>query len=184
MEEEGGKGCRYQGYVGAYLLIAGVDENGPELYEVHAHGSTTQGPFAADGSGSLCAMAVLETRFKAKMSEEEAVDLVSAGLKAGQHGDLASGNSFRYVVITKDASRVVKDMIPDFCQSTPKSPSSSSPSPSIPFLTLCIPPRGVLKYEPATTVKLSEKEKWALRKKVKAKAFNVVEEMDVSPMKK
>jgi hypothetical protein len=47
---------RYQGHIGAYLVIAGVDPTGPHLFTVHAHGSTDKLPYVTMGSGSLAAM--------------------------------------------------------------------------------------------------------------------------------
>ena len=44
---------RYQGHVGAYLILAGVDFNGPHLYTIHAHGSTSKVPYTSMGSGKL-----------------------------------------------------------------------------------------------------------------------------------
>ncbi|VDL77713.1 unnamed protein product [Nippostrongylus brasiliensis] len=58
----------YQGYVGAYLLIGGVDPTGPHLYECSANGTTMAKPFAAQGSGSYAAISVLERDFKTDMS--------------------------------------------------------------------------------------------------------------------
>lgn len=59
---------QYQGYIGAYLLIGGVDFTGPHLYDVSASGNDMHLPFAADGSGSYCAMAILERDYKLGMS--------------------------------------------------------------------------------------------------------------------
>ena len=58
---------RYQGYVGTYLVLGGVDCTGPHLYEISAHGSTSKGPYKAMGSGMLAAMAVLENGWKKDM---------------------------------------------------------------------------------------------------------------------
>lgn len=41
--------CRYQGYIGAYLVVGGVDSTGPNLYTVHAHGSTDKLPYVSMG---------------------------------------------------------------------------------------------------------------------------------------
>jgi len=106
---------RYQGYVGAYLVIGGVDHYGPHLYSCHAHGSTSMDPFMADGSGSLAALGVLERKFKLDMNEEEAIELVKDALVAGIHADLSSGNSLRYCVLRKDGARMFDRVIPDFC---------------------------------------------------------------------
>lgn len=78
----------YQGYIGAYLVLGGVDSTGPHLFTVHAHGSTDKLPYVSmgkflevgvvtdcfnffffpfKGSGSLAAMAVFEDGFKPNM---------------------------------------------------------------------------------------------------------------------
>lgn len=57
----------YQGYIGAYLVLGGVDITGPNLYTVHAHGSTDKLPYVSMGSGSLAAMATFEDRFRPNM---------------------------------------------------------------------------------------------------------------------
>ena len=56
-----------QGHIGAYLVLGGVDLNGPHLYEIAAHGSTMEKPFTAMGSGTLAAIAHLELKWKADM---------------------------------------------------------------------------------------------------------------------
>ncbi|XP_046934574.1 proteasome subunit beta type-10 isoform X2 [Lynx rufus] len=40
---------RYRGYVGASLIVGGVDLTGPQLYSVHPHGSYSRLPFTALG---------------------------------------------------------------------------------------------------------------------------------------
>ncbi|KAK4336956.1 hypothetical protein RND71_043528 [Anisodus tanguticus] len=51
---------QYQGYVGAALILGGVDENGPRISSIHPHGSIDTLPYTAMGSGCLAAIAVLE----------------------------------------------------------------------------------------------------------------------------
>lgn len=58
----------YQGHVGAYLVVGGVDATGPQLFTVHAHGSTDKLPYVTMGSGSLAAMAVFESSYKENMT--------------------------------------------------------------------------------------------------------------------
>ena len=53
---------RYQGHIGTYLIMGGVDVTGPHLYEIAAHGSTSKVPYCTMGSGTLAAMSVLESR--------------------------------------------------------------------------------------------------------------------------
>lgn len=53
------------------------------------------------GSGSLAAMAVLETHYREGMSKEDAVNLVVAAIEAGVYFDLGSGSNVDVVVISK-----------------------------------------------------------------------------------
>ncbi|XP_078005540.1 proteasome subunit beta type-10 isoform X1 [Phascolarctos cinereus] len=59
---------RYQGHIGASLIIGGVDITGPHLYSVHPHGSYSHLLFTAMGSGQGPAISVLEDRFKPDMT--------------------------------------------------------------------------------------------------------------------
>merc|ERR1719223_2647926 len=100
---------RYQGHVSAALVLGGVDCKGPHLYTVYPHGSTDSLPYVTMGSGSLNAMAVFETEYKSKMTEEEAKKLVHAAIMAGINNDLGSGGSVDMVVIDKDGNRPLRN---------------------------------------------------------------------------
>jgi len=93
---------KYQGHVGAALVLGGVDINGPHLFSVHPHGSSDSLPFATMGSGSLAAMAVFEADFKENMTEEEAKELVARSIRAGIFNDLGSGSNVDLCVIKLD----------------------------------------------------------------------------------
>ena len=56
---------RHQGHIGAALVLGGVDVTGPQLFTVAPHGSTDKLPYVTMGSGSLAAMAVFESYWKA-----------------------------------------------------------------------------------------------------------------------
>ncbi|NXS39730.1 PSB7 protein, partial [Balaeniceps rex] len=58
---------RYQGYIGAALVLGGVDVTGPHLYSIYPHGSTDKLPYVTMGSGSLAAMAIFEDKYKPDM---------------------------------------------------------------------------------------------------------------------
>ncbi|XP_074067708.1 proteasome subunit beta type-7 [Macrotis lagotis] len=92
---------RYQGYIGAALVLGGVDVTGPHLYSIYPHGSTDKLPYVTMGSGSLAAMAVFEDKFKPDMEEEEAKKLVSEAISAGIFNDLGSGSNIDLCVISK-----------------------------------------------------------------------------------
>lgn len=105
----------YMGYVGAYLLIGGIDPTGPHLYQCSANGYTQSKPFASEGSGSYAATTILERDFKPDMTQEEAVALVRHALEAGMHGDNASGNSLNFVIITPEGTVFKGPEVPSFC---------------------------------------------------------------------
>lgn len=58
---------RYQGYVGAALVLGGYDKDGPQLFTVAPHGSTDKLPYVTMGSGSLAAMSVFESAWRPSM---------------------------------------------------------------------------------------------------------------------
>ncbi|KAL6940721.1 proteasome core particle subunit beta 2 [Hanseniaspora vineae] len=84
---------KYQGHVGAYLIVAGVDPTGAHLFSVQAHGSTDVGYYQSLGSGSLAAMAVLEAEWKQDLTKEEAIKLAADAIEAGIWNDLGSGSN-------------------------------------------------------------------------------------------
>jgi 20S proteasome subunit beta 2 len=57
----------YGGYIGAYLIIGGVDVMGPHIVNISAEGTQMWLPFYSTGSGSLAATSVLETFYQDNM---------------------------------------------------------------------------------------------------------------------
>lgn len=100
---------RYQGHIGAALVLGGFDVNGPHLYTIYPHGSTDKLPFVTMGSGSLAAMCVFEAKWKKDMSKEEAIELVKDAIEAGIFNDLGSGSNVDVTVITKDGAEVLRN---------------------------------------------------------------------------
>lgn len=120
---------QYQGHVGAYLVVGGYDPTGPQLFTVHAHGSTDKLPYVTMGSGSLAAMAMFETNWRADMEEADAIALVQKAIEAGIFNDLGSGSNVDIAVIRKDKTiihrnyakpneRVVKEQSYKFSRGT------------------------------------------------------------------
>lgn len=107
---------KYMGYIGAYLLVGGVDPSGCYLYDISAGGTTMSKPYSSDGSGSYAAITVLERDFRFGMEENEAKALVQRALEAGMHGDNASGNSLNLVTIDKDGAHFEGPIVPEFCK--------------------------------------------------------------------
>lgn len=92
---------RYQGYIGAALVLGGVDTTGPHLFCIFPHGSSDKLPYVTMGSGSLAAMAVFESRWHPQMDEEAGKQLVRDAIAAGIFNDLGSGSNVDLCVIKK-----------------------------------------------------------------------------------
>ena len=91
---------RYQGHIGAALILGGVDCTGAHLYTIYPHGSTDRLPYVTMGSGSLNAMAVFESQYRPNMEKEEAISLVAQAIRAGIFNDLGSGSNVDVTVIS------------------------------------------------------------------------------------
>ncbi|KAK6361339.1 proteasome core particle subunit beta 2 [Orbilia blumenaviensis] len=102
---------KYQGHIGAYLVVAGCDPTGSHLYTVHAHGSTDRLPYVTMGSGSLAAMSVFETTWKKGLDREGAVKLCSEAILAGIFNDLGSGSNVDVCVITPEKATLMRNYI-------------------------------------------------------------------------
>ncbi|KAI8877335.1 proteasome subunit beta type-7 [Backusella circina FSU 941] len=100
---------KYQGHIGAALVLGGFDVSGPQLYTVYPHGSTDKLPYVTMGSGSLAAMSVFEGNWKPDMSRDEAIKIVSEAIKAGIFNDLGSGSNVDVCVIEKDKTDYLRN---------------------------------------------------------------------------
>ena len=83
---------RYFPYV-AQLIIAGVDESGPHMFNVDLLGSLTEETLISTGSGSPVAYGILESEYDPEMSVEEAVKLAFKAVVAAIQRDIGSGDS-------------------------------------------------------------------------------------------
>lgn len=102
---------RYQGHIGAYLVVAGCDPTGSHLFTVHAHGSTDKLPYVTMGSGSLAAMSVFESTWQATLTREAAIKLCSEAILAGIWNDLGSGSNVDVCVITPEKTQLLRNYI-------------------------------------------------------------------------
>lgn len=93
---------RYQGHVGAALILGGVDVTGPHLLFISPHGNSHYVPFGSMGSGSLAAMGVLETKYKDNLTKEQAMELVKDAIEAGIFHDLGSGSNVDIYVVKRE----------------------------------------------------------------------------------
>ena len=93
---------KHMGYIGAALIIGGVDVTGPHLVQIDPYGCHKRLPFITMGSGSLAAMSVLEIGYKDNMTKEEAVNLVKDAIEAGIFNDEGSGSNVNVFVVTRE----------------------------------------------------------------------------------
>lgn len=156
---------RYQGHIGAYLVVAGCDPTGSHLFTVHAHGSTDKLPYVTMGSGSLAAMSVFETQWQAKLTREDAVQLCSDAILAGIYNDLGSGSNVDVCVIEKDRTKLLRNY---------KTPMQR------------VPKMRNYKFTPGTTAVLAEKiitkediSKYVIVQEIPASEPGLAEKMDV-----
>jgi len=70
-------------------------------------------PFHTTGSGSLAAMAILESGYKETLNQEEAVRLVVAAIEAGIYHDLGSGSNVDVCIIKKGKVEYMRNLKQD-----------------------------------------------------------------------
>ncbi|KAH8556982.1 proteasome subunit beta type-7 [Umbelopsis sp. PMI_123] len=102
---------RYQGHIGAALVLGGFDINGPQLYTIYPHGSTDKLPYVTMGSGSLAAMSVFESKWRPNLTREEAIAIVSEAIEAGIFNDLGSGSNVDVCVIEENSTDYLRNHV-------------------------------------------------------------------------
>lgn len=89
----------------AHMIIGGVDETGPRLFNVDFFGTMTEEDYLATGSGSPLAISVIEGSYKPGMSVDDAVKLVLSAMAAAMSRDSATGDGMDVAVVTKEGVR-------------------------------------------------------------------------------
>ncbi len=88
----------YQPYF-VELLVAGVDEEGGQVYVADMSGAITNEDFAASGSGAPIAYGVLESLYHKEITNEEAKEIARKAVAAAMERDPGSGNGIEIVAI-------------------------------------------------------------------------------------
>jgi proteasome beta subunit len=93
----------------AQVLIGGVDNTGPHVYDVDPFGSVTEEKCISTGSGSPIALGVLEDRYKEDVKIKEFAPIVIKAVKSAMKRNAASGDSFDVVVIDEKGVKDLSD---------------------------------------------------------------------------
>jgi proteasome beta subunit len=87
------------------VLVGGVDETGPHVFNLDPFGSLNEEKSVATGSGSPIAYGVLEDKYREGMTVEEALPIIVKAVNAAMKRDVASGNNYNVTVIDKSGYR-------------------------------------------------------------------------------
>jgi len=82
------------------MLVAGIDQTGPNVYETDISGAVTDEKFTSSGSGSPIALGVLESMYKDGLATDEAAVIAEKAVKAAMERDPGSGNGVIVLTIT------------------------------------------------------------------------------------
>ncbi|MHC1601311.1 MAG: archaeal proteasome endopeptidase complex subunit beta [Candidatus Nezhaarchaeales archaeon] len=83
-------------------IVAGIDNEGPKMFNLDLFGTLTEEKYIATGSGSPLAIAVLETKYRDDLTVKEAIPIVVEAVKAAMKWDPGSGEGFDVIVITRE----------------------------------------------------------------------------------
>jgi proteasome beta subunit len=91
------------------VLIGGVDDTGPHVYNLDPYGSLTEEKSVSTGSGSPIAYGVLEDMYREGMSIAELLPIIVKAVNAAMKRDVASGNNYNITVIDKNGYRELSE---------------------------------------------------------------------------
>jgi proteasome beta subunit len=91
------------------VLVGGIDETGPHVFNLDPFGSLTEEKSVSTGSGSPIAYGILEEKLREDMTVEEALPIVMKAVNAAMKRDVASGNSYNVTVIDKNGYRELNE---------------------------------------------------------------------------
>ncbi len=87
------------------ILIGGLDDSGPHVFNIDPYGSLTEEKFVSTGSGSPIAYGVLEDKYRENMTIAELLPTIVRAVNAAMKRDIGSGNSYNITVIDKNGYR-------------------------------------------------------------------------------
>ena len=84
------------------ILVAGIDNTEPRLFETDVSGAITDEDFTAMGSGSPMAYGLLEGSYKPGIKVSEGAIIAAKAIKSAMERGPGSGNGIQVLKITKD----------------------------------------------------------------------------------
>ena len=87
------------------LVIAGIDEDGPQLYTLDAIGSLIPEDYGTTGTGMLISIGILEADYKPDMTVAQGEKLVEKAIRNTIKRDAMSGNGIDILTITKSGAK-------------------------------------------------------------------------------
>jgi len=102
---------------GASLIIAGVDETGPRVFEVEPGGTPTEYHAVAEGENRRKIMEYFEEEYDSELSTEEAIQLASDALDMFSEGGI-NKNTLDVAVISEDESfnQLSTEEVAEYCK--------------------------------------------------------------------
>ncbi len=91
------------------ILIGGVDNSGPHVFNIDPFGSLTEEKSVSTGSGSLVAYGVLEDNYKEDMPVKEVLPTIVKAVNTAMKRDIASGNNYNVTIIDASGYRELTD---------------------------------------------------------------------------
>jgi len=87
------------------VLVGGVDDTGPHIFNLDPYGSLIEEKSVATGSGSPLAYGVLEDQYKEGMLIQDMLPIVVKAVKSAMKRDVASGDNYNITVINTTGYR-------------------------------------------------------------------------------
>jgi len=83
------------------VLVGGVDDTGPHIFNLDPYGSLTEEKSVSTGSGSPIAYGILEDNYCEGKTICELLPTVAKAVNAAMKRDVASGNSYNIIIIDR-----------------------------------------------------------------------------------
>ena len=92
---------RYKDYFSAGIIIGGVDEDGPQVYNISS-GSVIRQPVITAGSGSGFITGFIDVNYNNTFNKQTAIDFAKTSVSLAINRDNSSGGGVRIIDITNE----------------------------------------------------------------------------------